>query len=87
MKARDCTKEDFGKTEKDQKLFSDWNGFRLYCPEIPKDKDLFLEGKQGAMESSEIVFYIKRCTGKAYCKNETTINDYIKDLTVDFWTL
>ena len=39
------------------------------------------------MTSSEVVFYVKRCTGETYCESPEKIDAFIRDLTVDFWTL
>ena len=35
-KARDCNADDFGNDEASRRIFGEWAGFRLYCPEIPE---------------------------------------------------
>lgn len=39
------------------------------------------------MRGSEVVFFIKRCENKTYCAKPEVIDAFIKDLTVDFWTV
>lgn len=40
--ARACSEKDFGNDARSKKLFKDWTGFRLYCPDISTGKSLFL---------------------------------------------
>jgi len=39
------------------------------------------------MRSSEVVFWVKRCSNQTYCEPTEKIDAFIRDLTVDFWTL
>ena len=42
LPARDCTEKDFGNDEKSRELFREWVGFRMYCPDVPKNSSLYL---------------------------------------------
>lgn len=55
-KARDCRNEDFGNSSVSKKLFEDWEGFRLYCPDVPEGQKLYLENAVGTMINSNIIF-------------------------------
>ena len=39
-----------------KRLFEDWNGFTIMCPESINERDLFLQGVISGMKSSHFSF-------------------------------
>ena len=58
VKARRCKQSDFGFDADSVKLFKDWAGYLLYCPDTDDAK---LLGEPASMRSSMISFKIEKC--------------------------
>lgn len=93
VEARLCTKEDFGTDDRNmgEKIFNDWAGFLLLCPDLKKPDDLQVFGDPSSMVSKAVVFNIDQCNPEKAkkrgitCKNQTEIDAYVKDIQADTW--
>ena len=73
-------------------MFKQWKGFRLFCPEDRVDDPMYLKNRQGSLKNTNIVFSVSRCVNstkigeKKECESPEKINNFIKDVTIDFWS-
>ena len=59
FKAKQCTQDDFGNSEKEKEFFDAWSGgSSLICPDFPKGEGFTLKGSPADMVSENILFYI-----------------------------
>ena len=71
------------------KLFNDWKGLLIMCPEAVDDTNLHLQGIISGMKSSHISFQVRRCDpkkrkpGELPCRTNDEIDEYIRDLQID----
>jgi hypothetical protein len=92
--AKQCEPSDFGPSEREQHIFSLWVGFSLVCPDIPKDKSLYMVGDVNEWVSSKYEFRIDRCTndtiknqtnGRLTCHPPEEIDAMVKNYQIDSW--
>ena len=66
----------------------------VFCPDITDEDGMSLFGDISMLEASISEFKIVRCNdtkreaeGKSSCKSEEDIDDYVKDIQVETWTI
>ena len=80
---KSCTIEDFGNDDEGRELLQSWNGYTLFCPQIPEGKRLVLKNKQGASQNLNMLFGVEMCTSD--CPSD--LNEFIKEVTIDYWAV
>ena len=68
-----------------KRYFKTWDGFTILCPDVPEGFDFKLYGEAYNTTSGHINIRVQKCIGKANCKNETEINEWVKDIEVSTW--
>lgn len=70
-----------------QKLWESWDGYTIICPDETNLPPIQLYGDRSSVYSKHMQFNIRMCDKKKNpnCKNESQINEYLKDLQIDTW--
>ena len=87
--ARKCEKKDFGQSEQSDKYFEEWNGLSIFCPDFTEEQ-IYLEGGISNMINTYVMLVVEKCDpnkrkGKMPCHTQGAINEFTKDIQIDFW--
>ena len=71
-------------------MYETWKGYTIICPD--KEEFIELRGDSSSMYLSAMTFKISKCLpedreGKTPCKTDPEINEFLKDMQVDMWSL
>ena len=93
MKAVNCTHEHFEtKNKNNHKLFENWDGFSILCPEAIDIGNYSLSGTTQSVANKAFIFQISKCSNETLephqekCKTPEEINKYVKNITIDSWS-
>lgn len=99
LPARACTLEDFGTHPEGAKVYKEWNGYSMICPDFTNfdikktrldSQTWLLRGSMSSFRISRGEFVIERCQEKYLnkgekCEKHENINTFLSDLQADTW--
>lgn len=66
----------------------------MLCPELESLDDMTLKGDISMLEAKIAEFRVNKCSnesraaqGKTPCKSDEEIDDYVKDIEIETWTI